>query len=437
MNILVSLPGREFALGGHEAVCFEIVDALQDDYNVDLLLNRNDERKTSIQELNNHFGTTVCDNTLIDNNRITAINFISSILNNRLIPELVSHASTKITDAAFIREYQSLRKNYDLVIDVEPGPDVGFRHVHSGLPHDGEGGSSDIYLDSPSIYHDDTPAIYYRHYAYKITKDRSVSGYFGIPDLIDRVCTRLVDVDERQDLNSVYIGNSAYTTGRLEDAYDIPITKIHPPVNIGKFENNRTPWSRRENGFVTVGRLSPKKNQLKTIRILDKIRDNGHDVHLHVVGEASDPNYANQVIEECEQRSFVTYEGKIPDEDLVDLLCTHKFGIHAKEFERFGIVIGEMVAVGMIPFVPDSGGQIEVVNHRPELTYDTVKEAARQFDHVFRNEDRQKRLRTELLDSVQEYSQESFAEKFDSLTTRLLHDSAIHVDEEEDEKPVI
>jgi glycosyltransferase involved in cell wall biosynthesis len=66
-----------------------------------------------------------------------------------------------------------------------------------------------------------------------------------------------------------------------------------------------------------------------------------------------------------------------------------------------------MVEAGCIVFVPDNGGQVEIVNH-PDLVYEGVLDAADKIDRVLSNHEAQDTLREHLTKGVQKFSVENF-----------------------------
>ncbi|MDS0474560.1 glycosyltransferase [Natrinema sp. 1APR25-10V2] len=155
----------------------------------------------------------------------------------------------------------------------------------------------------------------------------------------------------------------------VQDVYDVHPEVVHPPVDTEGFDPR--PWDEREDGFVTVGRLARYKNVAETIRIVDGVRERGHDVHHHVVGPSYDPEYRRELEAMADARDYVTLEGELPREELVDLLCTHRYGLHGKRNEHFGMAVAKFVAAGAIPVIPDNGGQRDIVDRRRTATAST------------------------------------------------------------------
>lgn len=148
------------------------------------------------------------------------------------------------------------------------------------------------------------------------------------------------------------------------------------------------PWEEGKNGFVTVGRIAPDKRTLRACRIIEEVRSIGHGVHLHIVGpEGDNESYTESVQDFARENRWVTLEGTVERKRLVHLIQSHRWALHTKPHEHFGMVVAEYVAGGAVPFVPSSGGQIEIISD-PELqTYDSKSNAVRKISKVLSNSD--------------------------------------------------
>jgi len=89
-----------------------------------------------------------------------------------------------------------------------------------------------------------------------------------------------------------------------------------------------------------------------------------------------------------------------------ELLTHHRYGIHACH-DAFGIAVAEMVDAGCIVFVPEGGGQVEIVNH-PELIFADDADAVDKILAVLASEAKQESLRTHLVDMSQRFSATTF-----------------------------
>lgn len=200
------------------------------------------------------------------------------------------------------------------------------------------------------------------------------------------------------------LANSKWTAGIIGDKYDVKPKVLYPPVEDG-FPD--VPVEQKDFGFVCIGRISQEKRIERIIEILAAVRSRGHDIHLHVIGDCSNP-YGQSIRQLAEaEGGWVHLDGRKAGLEKKDILAAHRFGIHACQGEAFGIAVAEMVKAGCITFVPDEGGQVEIVNH-PDLTYANVDDAVVKIDAVLRDEQRQNDLRQHLKAQGELFSTERF-----------------------------
>jgi glycosyltransferase involved in cell wall biosynthesis len=171
------------------------------------------------------------------------------------------------------------------------------------------------------------------------------------------------------------LANSAWTADVVDRLYGTRPAVVYPPVDPIACEMQ---WADRENGIVAVGRLAPDKRLLDAVRIVDDVRERGHDIHLHVVGSAPRAyrDYAARIATAAAERPYVTIERDVTRARLERLLCTHRYGLNTKPEEHFGMSVAEYVAAGMVAFAPDSGGQREILDGREDRLFDSVSDAA-------------------------------------------------------------
>jgi len=219
----------------------------------------------------------------------------------------------------------------------------------------------------------------------------------------------------RQNLTLV---NSQWTGKFVEEIYDIETQVVYPPVK-GDFMH--TPWEAREDGFVCIGRISPEKRLETIIKILSRVRERGWKVHLHIVGRAGDRNYYKTIEGMAKKNaSWVVLEGSLSREEFSRLLVQHKYGIHGMQNEHFGISVAEMVKAGLIVFVPNGGGQIEIVNHKL-LTFNSEQEAAKKIVRVLSDKNLQADLREHLRRRAPLFSTQRFMDKIKQVVEETMH----------------
>ena len=235
----------------------------------------------------------------------------------------------------------------------------------------------------------------------------------------DRLCWRLGEFDPEEIRGSALLSNSEWMADVVQDAYDARPRVVHPPVDTRGFGERERAFEERENGFVTVGRIAGYKNVLEDIEIIDRVRNRGHDVHLHLVGPAYDDEYTRKVKRAAAERDYVFVEGELPREEVVETICRHKYGLHGKRHEHFGMAVAELVAGGTVPFVPDNGGQREIVGS-DELTYSTVEEAVESVDRVLSDSERARELRSESAEIERRFGRERFQREIREVVAEAL-----------------
>ncbi|ELY84389.1 group 1 glycosyl transferase [Natrinema gari JCM 14663] len=78
------------------------------------------------------------------------------------------------------------------------------------------------------------------------------------------------------------------------------------------------------------------------------------------------------------------------------------------DHEHFGMAVGELAAGGTIPFVPNGGGQREIVHEREELLYESADEAVEKIDHVLSDPELRRELRDQLGDIEERFGRKRF-----------------------------
>jgi glycosyltransferase involved in cell wall biosynthesis len=210
--------------------------------------------------------------------------------------------------------------------------------------------------------------------------------------LYERLCRLVAGVSTADLEANTIFANSDWTADCFRAAYGIQPEVLYPPIDTAEFTDR--PWARRENGFVCIGRLEESKRIVEIIGIIDALRDRGHDVHLHVVGPTYDERYGARLEALAATRPHVELEGELPRSALVELICAHRYGIHGKEHEHFGMAVAELAAGRAIPFVPATGGQRDIVREDARLLYETPTEAIEKIDAVLSDRALQRELRT-------------------------------------------
>lgn len=194
--------------------------------------------------------------------------------------------------------------------------------------------------------------------------------------------------------------------GRLiRDYFGLETATLYPPV----FDQiPGRPWDEREPGFVCIGRIVPDKQIETLIRIVGELRIHFAGLHLHILGRVGDPNYARRLKALIKgKEEWVCWEGPVSAEGKGRIVASHKYGIHGKSNEPFGIAAAEMALAGCLVWVPGGGGQTEIVDHG-DLTYGTPAEAVEKIGRILRDPLLESSLRDHLKIRARRFSLENF-----------------------------
>lgn len=125
---------------------------------------------------------------------------------------------------------------------------------------------------------------------------------------------------------------------------------------------------RRTGKFVFLGRLVSDKGADLAIQaiglILNLFRLDNRitDIQLTIIGEGPERNMLENLVDDLNLISHITFTGILQGEQLVDCLNQHQYMLVPSRWEEpFGIVALEGMACGCIPIVSDSGGLPEAV----------------------------------------------------------------------------
>ncbi|WP_247729053.1 glycosyltransferase family 4 protein [Halovivax limisalsi] len=364
--------------GGGEAVCMNVLESVQDGHDVTLLTLT----EPDLDALNAYFNTAVTDVTVERAGTIAP-----------WVHERYGLTYYILQNALLGRYARNRAAEFDLLVstinELGLGPDA-VQYVH--FPFDWT-----VSLDNREhIFHPTVEA----------------------DSFYERLCTTVGEIDLAELRECTLLANSTWTAEVVADAYGAEPRVCYPPVDTAEFDD--VPWGEREDGFVAVGRIERSKRIVELIEIVDGVRDRGHDVHFHVVGPTVDEEYRREVAAMAADREYVILEGELPRERLVELICSHRYGLHGKEYEHFGMAVAELAAGGAIPFIPANGGQHDIVGDRSELEYESVADAVERIDRVLSNRALQRELRIDRAEIERRFGRERFKDEIRAVVAEAL-----------------
>lgn len=234
-----------------------------------------------------------------------------------------------------------------------------------------------------------------------------------------RAAERLAGFRGDRVSEAVTLANSAWTAGLMTTLYGPSMHPrvVHPPVAA---EIPDVAWDRREDGFVCVGRIAPEKEIERVVEIVRRVREQVPAAHLHLAGSRGAGRYTRRIERlAAGHASWVHLHADICRDELFQLISTHRYGIHGMREEHFGIGPAELLAGGCIVFVPNGGGQVDIVGAEPRLRYSTVAHAVDGIVRVMRDPEGQASLRAYLCDRRELFGTDRFVATIQALVEEV------------------
>jgi glycosyltransferase involved in cell wall biosynthesis len=367
--------------GGGEGVCFWTIEALQSQYDVTLITSR----AVDVAKVNEFYGTA------LHSGAFTLVQ-----------PPLLSFLRTAkgfwlAKQHLMIRHIKRLGSGYDLMISTANEMDLGspgVQYIHFPLLRE------ELLRELDQMAH---------RWYYRKSPPR---------DIYRALCRSLSGFSQERMKHNLTLVNSNWTGKMVQAAYGIETRTLYPPVFA---DSPCVPWEEREPGFICLGRISAEKQIERAIEIIDMVRAKGWNVPLHIVGTVQDRRYGERIEAICAQNpEWLFLHRNLARHDLSALVARHRYGIHAMPHEHFGMAIAEMVKGGSIVFVPQGGGQVEIVES-PLLTYISPEDAAQKIITVLGDSHLQQRLRMDLQQRAEGFSTDHFMTAMRDVVAECLH----------------
>jgi len=229
----------------------------------------------------------------------------------------------------------------------------------------------------------------------------ALAAYYA---LTDRLAGFSVD---RMKTNLTLV-NSDWTGTRVRAFLGGNPRTLYPPV---ADPGPGLSWAERSPHFLAVGRISPEKDYERVMRILTRVRDTAPDLRLTIVGTPDRHTARYFTNLQTLARSYgdwILFRQNVTRDELGGLMGSHRYGLHGMREEHFGMAPAELVRAGAIVWVPDGGGQKEIVGDDPALVFDSDEDAVRKINAVLADPAAQEQLRQRLALRSQHLSTDRF-----------------------------
>jgi glycosyltransferase involved in cell wall biosynthesis len=204
---------------------------------------------------------------------------------------------------------------------------------------------------------------------------------------------RVADFSMDRMKGNLTLANSNWTARHVRTHLGVAAQTLYPPVVGGA---RGLDWAQRRTAFLAIGRISPEKEYERLVRILARVRRHAPELTLTIAGTSDrhSRGYLNGIRALAESMgSWVSFRENLARAEVATLMAETRYGIHGMREEHFGMAPAEMASAGMIVWVPNGGGQVEIVGGEPALVYESEEGAADSIVRVIGDAAEQQRLR--------------------------------------------
>ena len=170
--------------------------------------------------------------------------------------------------------------------------------------------------------------------------------------------------------SDVITTSSQFEKNMISENYKIDSSKmklVKPGVDVEIFTPNSE--IKRENIFLSIGRIQEQKGQIDVIKFLDNFRKVENNFMCYFIGGPSGKSgieyleELKKVVIDLELESYVEFVDIISQTKIRDLLNKSKLLIHTSKFETFGLVAAEALAMGVPVLTTNRGSLLEIVEN--------------------------------------------------------------------------
>ncbi len=170
--------------------------------------------------------------------------------------------------------------------------------------------------------------------------------------------------------SDVITTSSQFEKNMISENYKIDSSKmklVKPGVDVEIFIPNSE--IKRENIFLSIGRIQEQKGQIDVLKFLDNFRKVENNFKCYFIGGPSGKSGIKyledlkKVVIDLELESYVEFLDIISQAKIRDLLNKSKLLIHTSKFETFGLVAAEALAMGVPVLTTNRGSLLEIVEN--------------------------------------------------------------------------
>jgi glycosyltransferase involved in cell wall biosynthesis len=310
----------------------------------------------------------------------------------RVIPDHLPVPAALIRSALLMRYTRRVSHDFEVIVGVHNEADYGRRGIQ--------------YVHYPT-YLRPRPTVDLRWYH---RPEPVLRAYYALAD-------RLAGFSLERMKSNLTLANSNWTAKQIERSLGIKAQTLYPPVVDPAAPR---PWEERRPGFLAIGRISPEKDYERIMRILARLRVSDQNLTLTIIGTADRHvagYYSRLRAEAASLGSWIEFREDVARDEVAALMASHRYGIHGMREEHFGMAPAEMVCSGMIVWVPNGGGQVEIVGDEPALAFESDHDAVDSIAQVLSSAEEQQRLREHLAARGQLFGTTRFVDEVQAIVS--------------------
>ena len=206
-----------------------------------------------------------------------------------------------------------------------------------------------------------------------------------------------------------YVINSKYTAELFEEAHDVKLPVVYPPIQMTGRNYSDDDLPQRDT-VTFFSRIVDYKRPDLILKLAEKYPT----TRFVIMGAVPDHRipFLNYLKQEAKNNNLqnVLFFANPSDGRVQDELTRTRFYIFPAENEHFGMTTVEAIASGAIPFVHNSGGQKEIV-HNKYLQFE-YEDFFDKFDYLQQRDISElNQLRKELTEHIIQFSEENSVRK--------------------------
>ena len=244
---------------------------------------------------------------------------------------------------------------------------------------------------------------------------------------------------ERVDCEKIVMTSSNIVTASSEfenmliaDTYKVEenkIKKVTPGVDKEIFSPD--PSVKKENIFLSIGRIQEQKGQLQTLEFLNNFKKIENDFKCIFVGGPSG-KYGEEYLLELKRTvkdfnldKHVEFLDNLPQTKIIELLNKSKLLIHTSQFETFGLVAIEANTMGVPVLSINNGSLMEIIenNKNGYLSENLIDKDVNNFVSNLINEDKKfEEVSLSCIEKSKKYDWENTSQILQNIYKELVTD---------------